>query len=260
MLPLVSWTMAGIGIWNGLKVPAVKEIDMHFENLPTSLEGYRIVHLTDIHASAAATKWRTKAIVEKTNALNADLICLTGDLFDGESKYQASNIEPIRFLKAKNGIISVTGNHEYYFDTKKWLNCFFRWGLEPLENKCVFPHTNLAVAGISDPTGLRRPDLDAAFSMATNGEFRILLQHRPYINHGNAKEKFDLQLSGHTHGGIAPLLSSLVKWNNNNMVRGVYNHPNGGKIYVSPGTGQWAGFPIRFFNDSEITLITLRKK
>jgi predicted MPP superfamily phosphohydrolase len=102
--------------------------------------------------------------------------------------------------------------------------------------------------------------LDAAFSMATNGEFRILLQHRPYINHGNAKEKFDLQLSGHTHGGIAPLLSSLVKWNNNNMVRGVYNHPNGGKIYVSPGTGQWAGFPIRFFNDSEITLITLRKK
>lgn len=259
-IPFLSWTLAGYGIWNGLKVPVVKELDVYFANLPSSLEGYRIAHLTDIHACAAATRWRTAAIVEKTNSLDADLICLTGDLSDGESKHQAVNAEPVRLLRAKDGVLSVTGNHEYYFDSENWRNHFRRWGLEPLENECVFPRKNLAVAGVPDPAGLRQPNLRRAFSAATNGEFRILLQHRPYIDCGGNGEKVDLQLSGHTHGGIVPVMSLIVKRFNNGLVRGIYDNGNGGKIYVSPGAGQWAGFPIRFFNDSEITLITLRKK
>ena len=138
-----------------------------------------------------------------------------------------------------------------------------------LANACAIPRPGLAVAGVPDRAGRERgldavPDPRGAFAAATNGEFRVLLQHRPKGAEENCREVgVDLQLSGHTHGGIAPLLSWLVKLHNGGYVRGLYPaHGRSGDryLYVSPGSGQWAGFPMRFFNDSEITLLTLRRR
>ena len=271
VLPILAWGLAAWGLYNGFSVPAVHEVELTYADLPASLDGYRIVQLSDLHCSSAARRWRTQAVVDKVNALKPDLICLTGDLADGKASRIARHLEPIKELRAKDGVYACTGNHEYYHDYYGWTMHFYEKArdIRFLANACAIPRPGLAVAGVPDRAGRERgldavPDPRGAFAAATNGEFRVLLQHRPKGAEENCREVgVDLQLSGHTHGGIAPLLSWLVKLHNGGYVRGLYPAPgrSGDRyLYVSPGSGQWAGFPMRFFNDSEITLLTLRRR
>lgn len=270
VLPLVAWSLGTWGCLNGAKLPVVEEVTLSFANLPEELDGYRILQISDLHASAAAPRERTEAIVALANEVGADLICLTGDYADGLSRKQFRNIEPIRGLKARDGVLAVTGNHEYYFDIGGWFRKYACLeNVRFLENDCVIPRPGLAVGGVSDDACeklafLPAPDPDQAFAAATNGEFRVLLQHRPSMDYERIlshplKESVDLQLSGHTHGGIAPGLSLLVAHHNNGMVRGVYQREDGRTVHVSNGAGQWAGFPMRFFNDPSMTVITLKR-
>ena len=272
VLPFVAWGLSAWGLYNGFAVPAVHEVELRYSDLPASLDGYRIVQLSDLHCSSAARRWRTEAVVEKANALKPDLICLTGDLADGKASRIARHLEPIKELRAKDGVYACTGNHEYYQDYYGWMTQFYAkaTNIRFLENECVLPHEGLALAGIPDKAGFEHCGIvgercwGQSFDTATNGEFRVLMVHRPanvnmYVRECDVR----LQLSGHTHGGIAPLLSAFVKLHNRGYVRGLYPAPgrSGDRyLYVSPGCGQWAGFPMRFFNDSEITLLTLRRK
>lgn len=264
LLPAVAWGAAAFGVWNGIKVPAVREVALECGCLPDGLDGYRIALLADLHASASAEGWRTREIVRRVNACAPDLICLAGDYADSPAA-RADRLEPLTELQAKDGVWAVMGNHEYYHDRELWREWFARAGFRFLENACVFPRAGLALGGVPDETveklGEPLPDPAAAFASATNGEFRILLAHRPRrAREYFAASRFNLQLSGHTHGGIMPILSWLVAWHNAGYVRGKYelSGPNH-LLYVSPGAGQWAGFPVRFFDPAEITLITLRK-
>lgn len=266
ILPAIAWGLSAWGLYNGLEVPAVREVELRFADLPTSLDGYRICQLTDLHCSPAARTWRTKAVVDKVNALGADIICLTGDSVDGYVGRMARHLAPIRRLRAKDGVYACTGNHEYYIDASAWRMQFYPSvkNIRYLTNECVFPRPGLALAGVPDKTGWSRkldaaPDVRGAFAAATNGEFRVLLQHQPQTAEENAREVgVNLQLSGHTHGGIAPGFRSLVARDNGGFVRGLYRLGES-MLYVSAGSGQWAGFPMRLFNPSEITLITLRR-
>lgn len=268
-LPIAAWTISAAGVYNGYKIPEIKETVIEYENLPENLDGYKIVHLSDLHASSAARRWRTEKVVELANGVKPDLICVTGDLSDGYSVKRKRDLEPIKNLEAKDGVYFVTGNHEYYFDALNWRMIFAGWGLRILENRCVFPRSDLAIGGVNDLACERvrdlKPDPANLFSVATNGEFRILLQHQPSpkyarIHGDDYGYDSDLQFSGHTHGGIMPGLEFLVKKANNGYVRGLYRKDNGSAVYVSPGVGQWAGFPVRLFNESEISVIVLRKK
>jgi len=264
-LPLLAWGLSAWGLWNGLRVPDVKEVELVFENLPSSLDGYRIVQLSDIHCSSAARRWRTQAIVDVANAQKPDLICLTGDDVDGYVRPFGYDLLPIEELRAKDGVLACTGNHAYYFDFMSWQMGFYKHlkNIRYLTNECAFPRPGLAVAGVPDKSGYERyedvaPDGRTAFNAATNGEFRVLLQHRPKGARVNCEEVgVNLQLSGHTHGGIAPIMRQMVKRHNGGFVLGIYKI---GKsiLYVNAGCGQWAGFPMRFLTPSEITVIVLR--
>ena len=203
----------------------------------------------------------------RANAAQADLIAITGDIADGDPEKLWRDAEPLKDLRAKDGVYCVTGNHEYYGPWEKWSVCFSLWGMRFLSNECVFPREGLALGGVNDirawMCGADCPDVAAAFAAATNGEFRVLLEHLPGNVLTNVREgDVRLQLSGHTHGGIMPGLSWLVKMHNGGYVRGVYRAPgrSGDRyLYVAPGAGQWAGFPVRFFNSSELSLVILRK-
>ena len=267
-LPVAAWSLSAWGVWNGVRPPDVVAVEFAYPDLPASLDGYRVVQLTDLHISSAAPKWRTAEVVARVNALKPDLVCLTGDLADGDLGRIWRNVMPLGDLAARDGVYAVTGNHEYYGDWFHWRDVYERCGLRFLHNECVFPRAGLALAGVNDDAcervrSRKRPDVGRAFAAATNGEFRVLLQHRPRPADGNAQRHgVRLQLSGHTHGGIAPGLDLYVATFNGGYVHGVYELPakNAARLYVSRGTGQWAGFPIRFFNPSEITLLTLRRE
>jgi len=269
LLPVVAWTLSAYGVWNGVKTPGVTEYELSFDDLPAELDGYRIVHISDIHVSSAARSWRTQRIVEIANAQNADLICLTGDIVDGVTALRLKDVEPLRGLSARDGVCCSTGNHEFYFGWSRWKAAYRKMGLQFLSNACVFPRKSLAVGGVHDDAVRERrsgrlldelPDARQAFAAATNGEFRILLQHRPAQARENVRELgVRLQLSGHTHGGIMPGLKPIVSSHNNGFVRGLYDLGSG-RLFVHSGSGQWAGFPMRFFDPSEIAVIRLRKE
>lgn len=261
VLPVVAWALSLWGVYNGVVPPVVKEFELHFDGLPAELDGYRIVQISDLHASSAARAWRTEKVVEIANALSPDLVCLTGDYVDGRIAAVRGYLAPIANLRAKDGVWAVTGNHEWFGEVGEWRRWYDLWGIRFLANECVFPRRGLALGGVDDfRAGAKGafPDVGETFAAATNGEFRILLQHQPRTAHANIEgHGVRLQLSGHTHGGIMPGFRPIVRSHNGGFVRGLYEFPHG-VLYVNSGCGQWAGFPIRFFTPSEVTLVTLR--
>lgn len=268
-LPVAAWALSAWGLWNGIKVPEPCEREVWFEDLPASLDGYRILHLSDIHASSAARVWRTERIVENANAAKADLIVVTGDVADGLSADRVRDVAPLARLKAGDGVLFCPGNHEYYFDLPGWIRAYDGFGFRFLENEWTSPRPSLVVAGVTDPAALLKtgeaPDVDAAFAGADENAFRLLLQHRPTIDWKDLelpepKARYDLQLSGHTHGGVAPILNWLVSFANDGLLRGLYEREGGATVFVSRGVGQWAGFPMRFFDDPEMPVVKLRRK
>lgn len=263
LLAVLSWALAAIGFVCGAMPPGVEEIELSWPNLPEKLDGYRIAQLSDLHCCPSMRGWRTRAVVDRINAAKPDVICLTGDYVDGTVSRLAADMEPLKDLRAADGVWCVTGNHECYRDFDSWKIWYEMNGFRFLANECVFPRPGLALGGVNDPAVSRfgglMPDVRKTFSAATNGEFRVLLEHRPK----HARENFEmhgvnLQLSGHTHGGIAPGFDKFIACFNGGFVRGAYKMP-GGWLFVSPGVGQWAGFPLRFFNPPRIPVIVLRR-
>ena len=266
LLPALAVLLAAWGQYEGTKVPDVKEVELAFTNLPAGLDGYRILQISDLHCSSAARGWRTRAVVDAANAAQADLICLTGDYVDGKVAYLRDDMAPLKDLRARDGVWWVTGNHEFYLDGFRWEKWYRENGFHFLVNDCAHPRPGLALAGVNDPVvqryggyGSARPNVETAFRGSRPADFRILLEHRPENFRANAvRHGVDLQLSGHTHGGIAPLIDRVVARLNKGFVRGLYREGDSA-LYVNPGVGLWAGFPLRFFDPAEITVFTLRR-
>ena len=260
------------GIYEGVRTPDVNRIEIEYDDLPQSFDGYRIVHLSDLHCSTSARRPRFERIVERVNALDADLIAITGDFVDGLVCERIDDMEPLANLRARDGVWGCVGNHERYWEWDAWDEALFRrniWILAEHRHyaKSVIRRGDDAIAlgGLYDPAFFQfsgiTPDARNAFREAPKGAFRILLFHRPYTEEICSEDAdVKLQLSGHTHGGAMPGVKWLVARYNEGHNRGLYEFAKGRYLHVSPGTGQWAGFPLRLFNPTEITEITLRRK
>ena len=271
VLPAVAYPVALIGVLNAVAAPVVREYVVESDRVPPSLDGYRIAHISDVHAYCGCRRWHTQEIVDVANRLDADLICLTGDFADGHPNDCADWIAPLLSLKAKDGVYAVTGNHEFDADVnpvRDWCSFYAGWGVPFLRNSCVFPRAGLALGGVDDESvalskpGAERygdaPEVAKAFASATNGEFRVLMQHQPVEAEGNvAEHRIDLQLSGHFHGGFMPIMKERIEKGNGRYIGGLYKI-GCGFLCVSAGCGPWGGFPLRYRTPLEIGLITLR--
>ena len=277
-----SVMLTSVGVYECVKIPRVNEMTLSLEGLPPEFDGYRIAQMSDIHCSQITPRSRFEEIVKRANAAKPDLICLTGDYVDGWVDQLGDKLKPFSGFNAPDGVLAIPGNHEYYWGWREWRPFFEGLGFSILENSwtnIVRGSASIVVAGIPDVASsnplkrgadggkerdrsadFRYPNHGSAFSGAPKDAFRVLLMHRPLsVRLAAERCNVKLQLSGHTHGGGLPGLSWLVSQWNEGHVRGLYEE-GGLKLYVSPGTGQWAGFPIRVLNPSEITLFTLRKK
>jgi len=252
------------GVQQGMAVPKVRQVDVAIAGLPAAFDGYRVLQLTDIHASRLLTgDWVTQVVAE-SNAQKPDLVVITGDLVDGSVRARANDVRSLGQLQAPDGVIAITGNHEYYGQYAQWMQAFRGLGMQVLENSHTQVTRNgssLTIAGVTDPVaaryGLPMPDLKAALAGADPKDPVILLDHRPNQAAPNAAQGVKLQLSGHTHGGHIVGMDQLVKRANGGYVSGRYE-VNGMTLYVSNGAGLWPGFAARIGVPSEITVFTLR--
>ncbi|MDR1934067.1 MAG: metallophosphoesterase [Candidatus Accumulibacter sp.] len=263
-LAAAALILAALGVWQAVRVPDTRAVEIALERLPAELDGLRLVHLSDLHASRLLQGPWQRAVVDKTNAQNPDLILITGDLVDGTPANRAADVAPWRDFKARLGVLAVPGNHEYYSNYQAWMTELGKLGLRMLSNRhAVITDKGraLVVAGTTDRNaarfGLPTPDIAAALAGAPGNAPVLLMAHQPREARKNAGAGVDLQLSGHTHGGQIAGLHFIVQAVNEGFVSGLYRI-GAMQLYVSNGTGLWNGFPIRLGRPSEITVITLR--
>jgi predicted MPP superfamily phosphohydrolase len=262
-VPLLALAVTTVGFVNARRVARIKRVDVPIAGLPRELDGYAIAQISDIHVGPTIKRAYLNAIVNKVNALKADAIAVTGDLVDGSVQRLALHTAPLSRLAAPDGVFFVTGNHEYYSGADQWIAEIRRLGLRVLINEHVIRRrgeASLMIAGVTDYTAQhfnpahKSDPLLAAAGAPGDVAVKVLLAHQPRSASAAADAGFDLQLSGHTHGGqffpwnlFVPLQQPFVA--GLNRVRSLW-------VYTSRGTGYW-GPPKRFGAPSEITLVRL---
>lgn len=240
-------------LYEGTKTPNIKNITIAS---PQTSTPKTIAVLSDLHIHRVICPDKIRKIIEKTNRENPDIIILAGDIIDDDVNRVSGISALLANLKAKNGIYFVTGNHEFYAGYRETVEELKNLGFTFLENSGVSIN-EIYLAGIPDlfsaPTHKLKIDTAKAFSNATPNQYRILISHTP-ADFG-ANNNFNLEISGHTHGGqIFPfhIFTKLA----NRYLFGLSDIANNASIYVSRGAGQW-GPQMRFLAPSEITTITL---
>lgn len=269
---IATWSARGVaalallvtllGLVNARRTAAVRRVRIVLPGLPAALQGFRIVQITDIHVGPTIKQAYLQAIVDRVNGLQPDVVAVTGDLVDGSVAELASHVAPLAQLRARHGSYFVTGNHEYYSGVRGWTAELQRLGLQVLHNAHVVLHHGdgrLVLAGVPDFSAHHfdrdhRSDPAAAIATAPAGAVKVLLAHQPRSAEAAARAGFDLQLSGHTHGGQFFPWSLFVRLQQP-FTAGL--HQLGRlQVYVSRGTGYW-GPPKRFLAPSEIAELTL---
>jgi predicted MPP superfamily phosphohydrolase len=242
--------------------PRTVRVSVPVENLPEELDGYRIVQWSDVHVGPTIQRRFVQSLVERTNALNADAVAVTGDFVDGPLDDLRDHVEPLRDLRTRDGVFYVTGNHEYYWSADGWIDALEEVGFDFLKNAhrvIARGNARIVFAGVTDPVGRgsHRQDPDAALGSAPRDAVKVLLSHRPQTANDASRLGADLQLSGHTHGGqFFPFNLVIKKFQP--IVAGLHRV---GKtwLYVNRGTGYW-GPPTRLAVGGEITVLTLTRQ
>ena len=253
----------------------VKEVILEFDELQESFEGYRIIHISDIHARSFAKRAKQmQKAVDMINSCDADLVAFTGDLISLVPDEIEAIAPALSAIKAKDGVVSVLGNHDYgtYADTSGILvddliakEREMSWILLLNEHKVLHRGLDsIVVIGVENTSTSRHfpsnGDLPKA-SEGTDGAFRIVLSHDPL--HWESEilgQDYPLTLSGHTHA----MQLSLFGWSPSSLMfkysHGLYTSVAGNQyLYVNVGLGETI-FPARIGARPEITLITLKKR
>jgi len=262
-VPLLALLATIVGFVNARRRAGIRRVDVPITGLPAALHGFSIAQISDLHVGPTIKRAYLDRVVDAVNGLGADMIAVTGDLVDGSVRDLSRHTEPLSRLTARHGAFFVTGNHEYYSGVGAWVHELRRLGLSVLLNEhVVLLHEgeSVVVAGVTDfSAGYFDPahvsDPARAMTGAPRGAgVRLLLAHQPRSAFAAAPAGFDLQLSGHTHGG------QFFPWNY--VVRLFHPFTAGLHrldtlwIYISRGTGYW-GPPKRLGAPSEITLLRL---
>src|SRR6476469_758683 len=256
---LVAW-----GVYEAMRVPRVRRMDVVLPKLGAGLDGTTVVVLADTHFGPIdRVRWSTRT-AEAVHALKPDIVCHAGDIADGTVEARLAQAAPLGTIEAALARVYVTGNHEYFGEAQGWLDHMASLGWEPLHNRHVVVSrggASLVLAGIDDATarasGLagHGAQLEVALAGAPAGAPVLLVAHQPRQVAQAAAAGVDLQVSGHTHGGQIWPFHYLVRVDQP-TVQGLTRHgPT--QLYTTRGTGFW-GPPLRVFAPSEITLLTLR--
>ncbi len=259
---LTTGGLAVTGLRNALGQIGVRQVRIPLARLPKELHGFTIAQLSDVHVGPTLRREFVERIVAQTNALDVDLIAITGDLVDGGVERIAPLLAPLAKLRARHGVFFVTGNHEYYSGVEQWLAYLPQLGIRVLHNERVSigrGESSFDLVGVDDLHGPQfgkghGPDLEKAMADRDPTRESVLLAHQPKMVFQAEPYDVGLILSGHTHGGQVwpfrwlvllqqPVLAGLARFART-------------WLYVSSGTGYW-GPPMRLGAPAEITRLVL---
>ena len=259
---VVAFVVSLIGLWNARRPARIKNVDVPLKDLPPALEGFLIAQVSDLHVGPTIKRPMIQRVVDTINALDVDMVAITGDLVDGSVYELARHVAPLAALRSRQGTFFVTGNHEYYSGALPWVKYLGTLGIKVLMNEHVIllhHRAPLVIAGVADFSAhqfepAHRSDPNMALAGAPRAAIKILLAHQPRSAPAAADAGFHLQLSGHTHGG------QFLPWNffvrfQQPFTAGLHSVRDM-LVYISRGTGYW-GPPKRFGAPSEITLLRL---
>ncbi|GHV59356.1 putative metallophosphoesterase [Campylobacterota bacterium] len=259
-VPIVSVIYLAYGFVSAFTDPNIKRVEF-----PAPIaQPLKIAHLTDLHLGNGEllnTRFASN-IVELTNALNPDIVVITGDLVDAPLPQVTEALQILAQLRTTHGVYYVSGNHEYMYNPAAIMDYLETLNFTVLRNssaRLAGDFGAISIAGTLDLAGNRynflKPDPQQALELIRSDDFVLALAHQPKTAFDYPQASFDLMLAGHTHGGQMFPFTLLIRFVQP-YVSGLYKHDERASVYVNRGSGYW-GTPFRMFAPNEIALITL---
>jgi predicted MPP superfamily phosphohydrolase len=254
---LTASGVTGYGMKIALGGPRLDRVRLPIAKLPRAMDGTRLAVVSDIHLGPLTGTRHAGRIVELINSVQADIVCVVGDLVDGSVAELGRFAAPLAGIESRHGAYFVTGNHEYYSGYQEWVAEVARLGMRPLRNERV-EIGGLDLAGVNDLGGTAvgdPPDFRRALGDRDHARPVVLMAHQPIAAVQAAPFGVDLQVSGHTHGGQMAPFNLLVRLQQP-VVSG-FGNVDGVPVYVTNGAGFW-GPPVRVGAPPQVTVIELR--
>jgi predicted MPP superfamily phosphohydrolase len=266
-LALTAYLLALVfALWGVVARPRMLRLrvrELRLAELPSAFDGYRVLHVSDVHLGSLFPPERLAAWLRRAAALSPDLVALTGDYVTSGTRFHEAAAETLASAPGRDGIVAVAGNHDDYGGGEPLRSSLRARGIELLENAHrVYARGDqrLIVVGVDDVYS-RRVDVERAFSGVPARSFVLALAHEPGLFPQIAARGATLVLSGHTHWGQlgVPWLAERL-----NLGRVFYRHASGlaehgdSALHVSPGLGT-TFVPARLGVAPEMTLLVLRR-
>lgn len=243
----------------------IEQHEITLAALAPAFDGYRIVQISDIHMGTWMNAERLSGLVTLVNQLSADTLVFTGDFLTHDLPGIVESMEPIfsRF-KAKDAKLAVLGNHDYWSNPKKVRSLLRNTLITNLSNR-IYPINRgtdtLIFAGLDDYYN-GHADLDAVLAQLPcppDSPVILLVHVADFADIAAETGRFDLQLSGHTHGGqiVLPLIGAPILPPLGKKYRSGWYKIKNMLHYTTRGVGT-SSIPVRFNCPAEITVITLR--
>jgi predicted MPP superfamily phosphohydrolase len=259
-------TSAALSLCSGVLAlgsrPRLRATTIRIVGLPAELDGYRIGQISDVHCGPLTPAARVRQWVARLNALDLDLMTVTGDLITHGSTHVHAVAAALGELRARDGVYACMGNHDYFTDGEQFVRELTGAGLTVLRNRGVTvgrDGARLFVAGVDD-TWTSRHDVARALAERPAGTPAILLAHDPNLFPDAITHDVELTLSGHTHGGQLAVPGirrlSLARFVTV-FTAGLYRR-GGSWLYVNRGAGT-TGPPVRLGAPAELAVLTLRR-
>lgn len=249
----------GSAAYEGQKIPVINEVEIVQELF--NGHHYNVVQISDMHIGALIDKAFVQDAVARINALDPDIVVITGDLVDAPVERVSDALDTLAYLKSHYGVYFIVGNHEYFHGIEAIITYISNLGIRVLENESLkigHPKYPFWISGVYDYFGYRygsfKPDILKATEPITDDLPTLLLAHQPRYISKLYGFRPNLILSGHTHGGQIWPFNHLVKLAQP-YIKGLHQRGEKEHIYINSGIGFW-GPPMRLGSQAEITYIT----